>query len=61
MICLYLDAKVSSDGAWLGVLGVGLAKHNPASLDDVQALPDHRNDGSAGHVLAKPGVEGPGG
>lgn len=34
-----LDAEVSADGARLGVSGVGLTQHHPASLHNIQTLP----------------------
>ena len=45
------DTEVTTDGAGLGILGVGLAQHNSAGLDDIGALPNHGNDRSGGHVL----------
>ena len=45
----------------LGILRVGLSEHQAASLDYVQALPDHGDNGAAGHVLAKARVERPAG
>jgi len=56
-----LNAVVAADGAGLGVLGVGLAKHHAASLDDASSLPDHGHDGSGSHVLDESGEEGLGG
>jgi len=46
-----LNAVVTADGTGLGVLGVGLAKHDAASLDDASSLPHHGHDGSGSHVL----------
>ena len=46
-----LNAVVAADGTGLGVLGVGLAKHYAASLDDASSLPHHGHDGSGSHVL----------
>ena len=46
-----LNAVVTADGTGLGVLGVGLAKHYAASLDDASSLPHHGHDGSRSHVL----------
>ena len=46
-----LNAVVTADGTGLGVLGVGLAKHYAASLDDASSLPHHGHDGSGSHVL----------
>merc|ERR1711944_165728 len=51
------DAEITTDGAGLGVLGVGLAQHDAAGLDDAGALPNHWDDGSAGHVLDQPTEE----
>ena len=56
-----LDAEVATDGAGLGVLGVGLAQHDPSGLDDVEAFLDYRDDRAACQVLAEAGVEGPAG
>ena len=46
-----LNAVVTADGTGLGVLGVGLTKHNAASLNDASSLPHHGHDGSGSHVL----------
>jgi len=56
-----LNAEVSTDGAWLGVLGVGLAKHDPAGLDNAGSLPDHWDDWSGAHVLDEAAEEWLGG
>jgi len=53
-----LNAEVSTDGAWVGVLGVGLAKHDPAGLDSVSSLPDHWDDWSRAHVVDEATEEG---
>jgi hypothetical protein len=39
-----LDAEVTTDAAWLAVLWVGLAQEGTASLDGVQASPDHADN-----------------
>ena len=54
----YLNAEVSPDGAGGGVRGVGGAQHHAAGLDSIETLPDHREHGTAGHVLDKPREEG---
>ena len=41
-----------------GGQGVGSAKHNAASLDGIEALPHHGNDGARGHVLDEAREEG---
>ena len=46
-----LNAVVTADGTGLGVLGVGLTKHDTASLDNASSLPHHGHDGSGSHVL----------
>lgn len=38
--------------------GVGGTKHGAASLDRVETLPDHGDDGAGGHVLDEAGEEG---
>jgi len=53
-----VDTKVAPDGAGLGSQGVGLAQHDAALLDDVEALPDHGADGARVHVLDQAGEEG---
>lgn len=55
-----LDAEVSADGSGQGIGGVGGSQHLAAGLDDVQALPDHRDDGSGAHVVDQSGEEGTG-
>ena len=37
---------------------VGRAEHGAASLDGIETLPDHANDGAGGHVLDEAGEEG---
>ena len=46
-----LDTEVSTDGSRGGGSGVGLAQHDAAGLDDIEAFPDHGHDGSGVHVL----------
>lgn len=55
-----LDAEVSADGSGQGIGGVGGSQHLAAGLDDVQALPDHGDDGSGAHVVDQSGEEGTG-
>ena len=53
-----VDGVVAADGAGERVGGVGGAEENAAALDDVEALPDHTDDGAGGEVLAETAVEG---
>ena len=52
-----LDTEVSSDGAWLAVSWVSLAQHHTSSLNGVQTLPHHADNGAAGHVGNESGEE----
>lgn len=45
-----LNAQITADGARCWVCWVGSAQHDAASLHDVQAFPDHRNDWTWSHV-----------
>merc|ERR1719215_649946 len=49
-IAANLDTEVSSDGAWLAVSWVSLSQHHTSSLNGVQTLPHHADNGAAGHV-----------
>ena len=46
-----VDAEVTTDGARGGVSGVGGTEHDAASLDGVEAFPDHAADGTHEHVV----------
>jgi len=46
-----IDAVVTTDGAGLGVEGLGSTEHLAAGEDGVVTLPDHSADGAGGHVL----------
>lgn len=46
-----LDAEVSADGSWGGREWVGGSEHDTSLLDDVESLPDHRDNWSRAHVL----------
>mmetsp|Transcript_22436 Transcript_22436/g.27633 ORF Transcript_22436/g.27633 Transcript_22436/m.27633 type:complete len:203 (+) Transcript_22436:79-687(+) len=46
-----VDAKVTADGAGLGVLRLGGTEHLAAGEDGVVTLPDHGADGAGSHVL----------
>jgi len=52
-----VDAIITTDGAGERGGGVGLAEHDAASLDGVEALPDHAADGAGRHVLNQTGEE----
>jgi len=52
------QSVITTDGADGRLQWVGSSKHDAASLHCVQALPDHGNDGSGGHVLNETGEEG---
>lgn len=45
-----LEGVVSSDGAWSGVLWLGLSEKDSSSLDGVGSLPDHLADWTHLHV-----------
>lgn len=47
----YLDGEVSSDGSRKRSLWVRLAEHHSSTLDGVESLPDHGNDGTGDHVV----------
>ena len=46
-----VDAVVAADGARLGVLRLGCAKHLAATGHSVEAFPYHGDDGAGGHVV----------
>lgn len=53
------DTKVTSNGARVGILGVGGTHEATTLADDVLALPHHGNDGSAaGDVSDEASIEG---
>ena len=52
-----LNAQVTADASGQRVVGVGGSDQLAAALDDVLALPDHADNGSAGKVLAQATVE----
>jgi len=47
--------RLLTDG---GLERVGSTKHDTASLDSIESLPDHRNNGARRHVLDQAGEEG---
>ena len=51
-------AKVATDGARGGVGRLGGAEDLAALCRRVESLPDHRDDGTGGHVVDQPGKEG---
>jgi len=52
------QSVITTDGADGGLQWVGSSKHDATGLHCVQALPDHSNYGSGGHVLNETGEEG---
>ena len=46
-----LDAVVPTNGTRERCSGVSLAQHNATSFDNVEAFPDHRDNGAGVHVL----------
>lgn len=53
-----LNAEITTDSAGGRLQGVGSTEHLTSSGNGLLALPDHGNDGSAEHVIAKLGEEG---
>ena len=53
-----LNAEITADGAGGRLKGVGSTEHLTSSGNGLLALPNHGNDGSAEHVIAKLGEEG---
>ncbi len=45
-----VDAEITSDRPWSRISGIGFAQHKSASLDSVQAFPNHGQDWTGGHV-----------
>ena len=52
-----LDAVVPTNGTRERCSGVSLAQHNATSFDNVEAFPDHGDDGAGVHVLDESGEE----
>ena len=56
-IAANLDAVVPTNGTRERCSGVSLAQHNATSFDNVEAFPDHGDDGAGVHVLDESGEE----
>jgi hypothetical protein len=56
-----VEGEVTTDGAGGGGSGVGFTEEGAALLDDVDAFPDHTDDGAGGEEFAESGEEGLGG
>ena len=56
-----VDAEITTDGAGLGVSGLGGTKHLAASGYSVVAFPDHGADGAGGSVVDETAEEALGG
>ena len=56
-----VDAEVTTDGAWLGLEGLGGTEHLAAGKDGVVTLPDHGADGAGGSVVDETAEEALGG
>ena len=56
-----VEGEVTTDGAGGGSGGVGFTEEGAALLDDVDAFPDHTDDGAGGEEFAEGGEEGLGG
>lgn len=52
-----LDAQIASDGTRETVSRIRLTQHDTSCLYCVEALPDHRDDRSAAHILNERGEE----
>lgn len=48
-----LDAVITTNGARLRGSRVSFTQHDTASLDDIQAFPDHSHNWGRGHVCNK--------
>ena len=55
---VFVNAEITADGAGGRLQGVGSTEHLTSSGNGLLALPNHGNDGSAEHVIAKLGEEG---
>lgn len=53
-----LNAKITADSTGGRLKGVGSTEHLTSGGNGLLALPNHGNDGSAEHVIAKLGEEG---
>ena len=53
-----VEGEVTTDGAGSGGGGVGFAEEGAALLDDVDAFPDHTDDGAGGEEFAETTIEG---
>ena len=45
---VHVDAEVTTDGTWSGVLWLSGTEHTAASGNDILTLPDHSNDWTRG-------------